>query len=455
MKIKWILPGLVILGICCGNFAAADLNTFLDEKTIAWKPSQYQPMDFAAYHVFASDDMFEKTNEDMDMKILEVLEETNCDIIVLYIRPESYDEYQTRYDTLINKIRADNKQLYIGARFDEVAMSLGGYYQKLTTYTHDIIATIKPDYYGIVIEPETMETRHGFSATDEEWVSIIDPVAQLSKQLSPSTKTNVGGHKEELGFLQLAADIAEIDIIGFNIYGTDGIYDEYSGYLGLGDVVGNTIAAVKAKGKETWILETWAFFDPDLAMDEQIDAKWIRVLTYYAQKHSMQAIVPFFTGKFVYYGSNSVEFLTALQNGQRTASFYGYQSVIQEVRENLPTPTATPVEPTPGNSFSAPNIGEVKISSSGGQGVIYADKNEQAIISFTPDKAGVIKVKICTLNGLAVKEISLNSSGPNAAGNSIIWNCENARGEKVSSGIYIVYVKGPGIQARKKLAVLR
>ena len=56
-------------------------------------------------------------------------------------------------------------------------------------------------------------------------------------------------------------------------------------------------------------------------------------MTYYAQKHEMGAIVPFFTGKFVYYGNDQKEFISAINSGKRTEAFYEYKSIIDEVRE--------------------------------------------------------------------------------------------------------------------------
>jgi hypothetical protein len=298
-------------------------------------------MDFAVYHVFASDDMFVKSNQELDSKFLNVLEQTNANIIVLYIRPNNYFSQKERYDTLIKKIRVDGKKLFIGARFDNTPMYLKKYEQELTDYTKNIIASIKPDYYGIVIEPSTMEKKHSFNASDEEWAESVKKISELSKQLSPNTKTVVAGHKQELKFLQLASDINNIDIIGFNIYDMSGIYSEYSGYLGEGDVVGKTIDYVNSNGKETWILETWVT-DITASKDKQImgsqefmrtiDSKWIQVIAYYAQMHNMNVITPFFTGKFVAYTGDSTVFISSLNNNEHTQVYTSYKNLIQDFK---------------------------------------------------------------------------------------------------------------------------
>ncbi len=310
------------------------LSAGIDKKLAEWRPASYEPMNFGAYHVFASDNVFVRSNAEIDQKMLDALLETGADTIVLYIRPGSYFSQKERYGALISKIRNSGKKLFIGARFDDVKMDFSGYGNALENYTKSIIATVKPDYFGIVIEPMTMEQKYNFNATDGQWVALVDKIAKLSKQVSPSTKTVAGGHKGELAFLRLASDVKDVDILGFDIYSVEGIYPEYSGYLGEGDVVGDAIDYVNLKGKETWMLETWTSYISEKAMNENIDAKWIRLMVYYAEKHNMKGIVPFFTGKFVYYGTDPIEFKSALDRKQRTAAFYSYKSIIEEVRNN-------------------------------------------------------------------------------------------------------------------------
>ncbi len=313
---------------------------WLDQKLVEWKPVEYKAMDFGAYHVYASDNIFVKSNAETDLKMLDVLLETDADTIMLYIRPESYFSQKKRYDNLFFRIKASGKKIFIGARFEDKPMTFKDYDEALNNYTRNIIAILKPDYYGIVIEPETMGRKYNFEASNEDWKGLVGRIAGLSKQLSPNTKTAVAGHKEELNFLRTASDIKDLDIIGFDIYGMEGISPEYTGNLGKGDVVGDAIDYANSKGKETWMLETWTSAmnnsqQQALSIKEfmkPIDAKWIQLMTYYAQKHNMSAIVPFYTGKFVYYGSDQNELVSALNNKQRTPVFYAYKSVIEEIR---------------------------------------------------------------------------------------------------------------------------
>lgn len=348
-KIKIMIGVLLFVILLVGGtmvlfprYKVKQLNSWLDQRLAEWKPAEYKPMNFAVYHVYASDDMFVKTNKEADIKILDVIEEVNPETVVLYIRPGVYSSQKERYDALINRIRKDGKKLFVGARLDDGAIDFNGYGKALEDYTKNIIGSIKPDYYGIVIEPMTMENKHGFDATEEQWVELSGRVAKLSKELSPATKTAVGGHKEELGFLKLASGLESMDIIGFNIYDAQGIYSGYSGYLGQGDVVGEAIDFVNSNGKETWMLETWTAamvtkvesYNSIQEYMKPIDAKWVRAMTYYAEKHNMKAIVPFYTGKFVYYGADPAGFRSALAKGERMPVFYEYKKIIEEVKNN-------------------------------------------------------------------------------------------------------------------------
>ncbi len=95
--------------------------------------------------------------------------------------------------------------------------------------------------------------------------------------------------------------------------------------------------------------------------------------------------------------------------------------------------------------------GEVKIQ--GGQnGYVNPLKGEKAKIHFEPSGPGTVNVKIFTLIGLLVWEKSKDVS---PVQDFIEWNCRNTENDVVASGIYVVYVEGPGIKATKKVAVLK
>ena len=95
--------------------------------------------------------------------------------------------------------------------------------------------------------------------------------------------------------------------------------------------------------------------------------------------------------------------------------------------------------------------GEVKIQG-GEKGYVNPRKGEEAKIHFWPSGPGTVKVKIFTLGGLLVWEKSKQVSGVQ---DFIEWDCRNKENDVVASGIYVVYVEGPGIKVTKKAAILK
>jgi len=62
----------------------------------------------------------------------------------------------------------------------------------------------------------------------------------------------------------------------------------------------------------------------------EIDSKWARMITYYALKHGVSLVCPFFTGKFVRYTDDPTAWNEALLKGNRTPPFYEYQKLASE-----------------------------------------------------------------------------------------------------------------------------
>jgi len=95
--------------------------------------------------------------------------------------------------------------------------------------------------------------------------------------------------------------------------------------------------------------------------------------------------------------------------------------------------------------------GGVKIQG-GENGYVNPLKGEVAKIHFWPSGPGIVDVEIFNLIGLLVWEKSRDVSGSE---DIIEWDCTNTENDLVASGIYVVYVEGPGIRATKKVAVVK
>jgi hypothetical protein len=104
-----------------------------------------------------------------------------------------------------------------------------------------------------------------------------------------------------------------------------------------------------------------------------------------------------------------------------------------------------------GEHFQPPVEGMVKIQG-GEKGYVNPLKGEVAKIHLKPIGTGTVNVKIFTLRGLLVWEESKEVSGLQ---DFIEWDCRNTENSVVASGIYVVYVEGPGIKATKKVAILK
>ncbi len=108
-----------------------------------------------------------------------------------------------------------------------------------------------------------------------------------------------------------------------------------------------------------------------------------------------------------------------------------------------------------GQNFIGQEVALVKVWG-GERGYINPTKNEVAKILFTPAIAGEVNIKIYTLSGeLVWEKAKVFVAGQEGESQIIEWNCRNENNEEVASGIYLVYIKGIGIDAKKKIAVLK
>ncbi|MGM0442230.1 MAG: T9SS type A sorting domain-containing protein, partial [Elusimicrobiota bacterium] len=95
--------------------------------------------------------------------------------------------------------------------------------------------------------------------------------------------------------------------------------------------------------------------------------------------------------------------------------------------------------------------GDVKVQG-GDNGYVNPAIGEKAKIHFNPKDSGTVRVKIYTPRGQLVwKEKKRVSIGPDY----MEWNCKNINSSSVSSGVYIIYITGPGIEKTKKVAVVK
>jgi uncharacterized repeat protein (TIGR02543 family) len=74
-------------------------------------------------------------------------------------------------------------------------------------------------------------------------------------------------------------------------------------------------------------------------------------------------------------------------------------------------------------------------------------------VFFQPRRAGTVYIRVYSLNGRLVREGVVMSAMPGTV-SSFSWDLRNNDGTAVSAGVYIVYVKGGGLEIKKKIVVL-
>ncbi len=89
----------------------------------------------------------------------------------------------------------------------------------------------------------------------------------------------------------------------------------------------------------------------------------------------------------------------------------------------------------------------------GANGYANPNKGENTLIGLLPSGSGTIEVKVYTLSGELVWETSVIGTANNTT--TLSWNGKNSDGITAASGIYLMRVTGGGIDAKKKVAIIK
>lgn len=94
------------------------------------------------------------------------------------------------------------------------------------------------------------------------------------------------------------------------------------------------------------------------------------------------------------------------------------------------------------------------VSAMGGiKGFVNPMNGEKLTIGYRATAEGVIKTKIYDGKGRLVRELSAATGG--TLGGSLQWDARDSGGKLVSSGVYLIHVEGPGINATKRTVILK
>jgi M6 family metalloprotease-like protein len=89
----------------------------------------------------------------------------------------------------------------------------------------------------------------------------------------------------------------------------------------------------------------------------------------------------------------------------------------------------------------------------GTNGYVNPNDSEKALFGIRPSSSGEIKIKVYTLNGVLVWETTINGTANSQT--VVDWDATNLSNTTVASGIYVVHVKGGGLDISKKVAIVK
>lgn len=274
-----------------------------------------------------------KCNKDTTFELLNVLKEAGVDVIQFYIHPQEWKKHKQYYKDVAEKIREDNKKLYIGYQ-----IGLSQNYKKYEDFneykntqmevTPDIIKELNPDYFSVVVEPITMEMRGEVDITDDQWIELVNQIGNEIKQINSSVKivATTTAFENELDLFERLAELDIVDIVGINPYGEALINDE------IVEVIDRIAIKKPIFFSEAWVSPSPVKFAqkvPNLEERKELEAQYLNIALDFAKEHGIQYICPFFSFQFLDYSTNPKNTLKSLNNNKRTELFYIYQDFIK------------------------------------------------------------------------------------------------------------------------------
>jgi len=103
------------------------------------------------------------------------------------------------------------------------------------------------------------------------------------------------------------------------------------------------------------------------------------------------------------------------------------------------------------NTTTAPATAEVPFKLV--NNMIDPNNNEKITIQYMVNQGGRLKIEIYDLKGRLVKRVF--NDNVSAGAGSVDWDGKDKKDLVPSSGIYLVYIEGPGIKQYKKMCILK
>lgn len=320
------------------------MNAWLDQKLVEWKPAVYEPMMFGTMNNLLIYGISYEIADEYEKAV----EETNVDFVRMDI-PKLNGNTKPMEDLgkMTKSIQGRGKKVMIlnnanGDKmyFGDGPISWNQYSEKQKEFVR-AAASFRPEYITVAAEPSVAsdfehERRLSFAEviTPDMWVKLISEMAVIAMKESPGSKIAISimpQNSFEQSILKGAVNEQNIDIVGLNVYGPESF-----------EAMNNSIIPewrVAKISKELWLIETWLGFEgsEDQPWKKDLDSKWVRTMAYYSQQNNISGMNLFFSKHFFAYEKDTIynmdEFREAIKT-QRTPAFYAYKSVIEEIKNN-------------------------------------------------------------------------------------------------------------------------
>jgi hypothetical protein len=327
------------------------LGRALDEVSRRIPEQTHRRIEFGLNLFIAHEGWIEGMAQRVLVKAVDAFKEAGVDRVD--INPGQYpwlDRHQdtiAKYDATIERIKQHKMKLILNPQYSSVKHKVNSYDEwrkrALIIYA-ELARRYQPHTLVVVHEPSTMAARMNQKVTVSDWVGFVRETAKAVKVNSPDTRIGAGGLASEREYFDAFVHLPEIEVLTLDIYGIREL-----------KVYNRMIRAAQAAGKPVYIEETWrppyvpprAGMSPDTASlknvgnreFQELDSRWLRVMTAYAQANRLEAITPVWMFALFSYigGSGNLDDPTynravaeAIMGGARTTTFRTLQELVRE-----------------------------------------------------------------------------------------------------------------------------
>ena len=347
LYVTWACAGK---GLSQGNYKKL-LGQALDEVSRRTPEEARRRIEFGLNLFIAHEAWIEGMPRDVLIKAVDAFKEAGVDRVDINPGqfPWLHREQATiaKYDAAIEHIRKNGLKLMLNPQYSTVKHKVNNFAEwrnRAVILYAELARRYRPDTFVVVHEPSTMASRMGETVTVSEWIRFVRQTAKVVKENSPTTRIGAGGLASERKYFDAFLRLPEVEVLTLDIYGIKDL-----------KTCNQMIRAAKAAGKPVYIEETWRppYFKPKPGMTpdavslkkignrefQELDSRWLRVMTAYAQANRLEAITPVWMFTLFSYvdGSGDLDDPTynrsvvqAIMRGERTTTFRTLQQVIRE-----------------------------------------------------------------------------------------------------------------------------